>query len=226
MQSVLPQVDLRVPRLLPAALLALAATVCTADREAFVLVAADLRLWESWRLLTCHLAHLGPEHLLLNLVPYPFIAAYAPLGRRTLVLALACSLTVWIAKPDISSYGGLSGVLHGVVADAALLRATKARSARQVGIHAAVLLVVVGKVIAEVVTGSTLLSPGIELGGVPVPIAHLGGVLGAILLFSYAKVRSAVGASGDAMAEAAAAYASRDSHVSRLPDRSDAHAGR
>jgi len=79
-----------------------------------------------WRLFTCHVVHLGWAHLALN------VAALLALGflfgkdvRRPAVwIAAACavSLGILLLRPRIEYYVGLSGVLHGLFAAAAVRR--------------------------------------------------------------------------------------------------------
>jgi rhomboid family GlyGly-CTERM serine protease len=79
-------------------------------------------LSEPWRLLTAHLVHLDLQHLLLNLAGLGLIwvltgaewkARYWTGGA--LFVALAIGLGLFLV-PDIGSYVGLSGVLHGLMA--------------------------------------------------------------------------------------------------------------
>lgn len=74
-----------------------------------------------WRILTGHLVHTNGYHALLNLAGLWIIAALFELNARpsvwlllTLVMALISSLGFWWFKPEMSSYVGFSGVLHGL----------------------------------------------------------------------------------------------------------------
>ncbi len=78
---------------------------------------------EIWRLLSGHLVHLGPAHLLLNLMGFVLIwiligrvfniAQWLAIGA---VITLGIDLGFWIFEPQLEWYVGLSGVLHGVLA--------------------------------------------------------------------------------------------------------------
>ena len=80
-----------------------------------------------WRLLTGNLVHLGWSHLLLNLAGLGLI--WALLGQAlsprawaitSIVCALGVSLGILWLNPNITWYVGMSGVLHGYFAAAAL----------------------------------------------------------------------------------------------------------
>lgn len=115
---------------LPLALALLAIAVMVGGR--------DLRLWlrfdreailhgEVWRLATAHLAHLGWQHLALNLAGLGLIwllfgRAYT-MAQWFVVLAvsmLGVSLGVLALLPAVHWYVGLSGVLHGLFVAGAL----------------------------------------------------------------------------------------------------------
>ncbi len=72
-----------------------------------------------WRLLTCHLVHLGWSHLLLNLTAGALVAAVLrsfAFARVLLPAALGVGLGLLLLSPGVGWYVGLSGVLHGLLA--------------------------------------------------------------------------------------------------------------
>lgn len=78
---------------------------------------------EWWRLLTGNLAHLGPRHLLLNLIGVALIAVLggrALAGARGFALAVGSmfgvGLGLLVCTPEVAWYVGLSGALHGLLA--------------------------------------------------------------------------------------------------------------
>jgi rhomboid family GlyGly-CTERM serine protease len=80
------------------------------------------------RILTAHLAHLDTRHLAFNLLGLMVIAELLledwrlpDLLSLLLVSALGTSLLLWIGEPGLRWYVGMSGVLHGLWAGAALL---------------------------------------------------------------------------------------------------------
>lgn len=115
----------------PVLALALVATLAALGgdlvRDALRYERGALEAGEGWRLLTAHIVHLGWGHLAMNL---------AALGLIRLIVADAFSTADWIAaavvsavgidlglyvfSPGVDWYVGLSGVLHGLIAAAAL----------------------------------------------------------------------------------------------------------
>ncbi len=80
-----------------------------------------------WRLLSAHLVHLGPSHLLMNLAGLWLVwllVGPALSARNWLILLLADALTTGMAllilNPQLGWYVGLSGVLHGLLVAGAI----------------------------------------------------------------------------------------------------------
>ena len=139
---------------------------------------------EVWRLLTGHLVHLGPTHLVLNAIGTMLVAALvgthlrpaAWVGTWTLS-ALAIGLGLWWGRPDLAWYVGLSGVLHGLLA-AGTLAALADRRERPFA--ALVLIAIVAKLGWEQWHGA-LPGTAAVAGGAVVVDAHLFGALGGAL---------------------------------------------
>jgi rhomboid family GlyGly-CTERM serine protease len=145
------------------------------DREA---IAAN----EFWRLVTGHIVHLNPGHLVLNVAGFALVwvlvgGRYRPLGW-CLVIAFTVAVMdagFWFLDPELAWYVGLSGLLHG------LLMAGTVDRLREAPIEAAVLaLFVIGKLAWEQYAGPL---PGSEAsaGGPVVVNAHLYGAIAGTL---------------------------------------------
>jgi rhomboid family GlyGly-CTERM serine protease len=83
---------------------------------------------EPWRLLTGHLVHANWRHAALNALAWfalarLYAAELAPARQAALLVAcaLATSLLLWLAAPQVTWYRGLSGALHGLCAAGAVL---------------------------------------------------------------------------------------------------------
>lgn len=135
---------------------------------------------ELWRLLTGHLAHLGPGHLGLNLagllllwvVLRPVLGLADWLGAGFVGL-LAIDAGLYWLEPGIAWYVGLSGLLHG------LWSAGAGAAWRRDRIAGSVLWgLLVGKLAWEQLAGPVPLSAGV---GPVVVEAHLYGALGGVL---------------------------------------------
>lgn len=82
---------------------------------------------EWWRLLGAHLVHFDRSHLLMNLAGLVLLwwlfvrdARWRDWAIAGLVSALTIDAGLWFLEPDLGWYVGLSGVLHGWWAAAAL----------------------------------------------------------------------------------------------------------
>ena len=134
---------------------------------------------EWWRLISAHLVHLSIEHNLLNcaglaLLWMLFAREYSP--RRWLGI-LACSMlmidaALWFLRPAIEWYLGASGVLHGALAAGAIALYRRADA-----LGAALVLLLVVKLIYEQHSGASAFAAGLPL----VPDAHLFGALGGLV---------------------------------------------
>lgn len=128
-----------------------------------------------WRLLTCHLVHLGPRHLAGNLLALAavwtvFSRELARGGWRiALITAAGIGLGLHWLQPGLARYVGLSGVWHGLLAAGAVAAWGKRRT---VTLAAAGLLA--AKLVYEQWAGPL---PGSEalVGGTVAVAAHLYG---------------------------------------------------
>ena len=76
---------------------------------------------EYWRFITGHFVHVGPEHLVVNLLGAVFIlmlnwrwmASRSGLAA-TLFLAIWVSTGLWFLNPEVKGYSGFSGILYGL----------------------------------------------------------------------------------------------------------------
>jgi rhomboid family GlyGly-CTERM serine protease len=90
---------------------------------------AAIAAGESWRLLTAHFVHLSFRHAALDLggllLLWALFARDLSPGRWAIVILTAAAVIdygLWFRDPRITWYLGLSGVLHGVLAAAAVVR--------------------------------------------------------------------------------------------------------
>ena len=92
-------------------------------REALSYLRPAIAEGEYWRLATGHLAHLGWSHLILNLAGLAlvwYIVGAAFEMRRWLMITattvIGMDIGFWVLEPQLLSYVGLSGLLHGLLA--------------------------------------------------------------------------------------------------------------
>jgi OmpA-OmpF porin, OOP family len=105
-----------VPKILVLCLLALAAFF-SMNHQALWFDSVLITQGEYWRLLTCHLVHSSPMHLVLNLAVLASVMPFLSLrrdGRFVIVSALLIGVGLWMTLDPRYSYGGLSGVLYAL----------------------------------------------------------------------------------------------------------------
>ena len=90
---------------------------------------AALSEGDYWRLLSAHLVHLSPRHLLMNLLALWLVSelicktlSSTQWISLSVVSALGISLSLWLLQPQLHWYAGLSGVLHGLWSGGAAYR--------------------------------------------------------------------------------------------------------
>jgi rhomboid family GlyGly-CTERM serine protease len=152
-------------------------------RETLEYERAALARYQGWRLISAHLVHLGWRHALLNctgltLLWMLFAREFPP--RRWLWIALLAAASIdaglWVLLPAVDWYLGASGVLHGAWAAGAC-----AMYRRGDGIGAALLLLLIVKLLYEQQSGASLLDGALPLVGAAHLYGTLGGVIGAVL---------------------------------------------
>lgn len=143
---------------------------------------AGLAAGEWWRLVSGHLVHLGPSHMLLNvaalLLLWWLVGSSLTVAGWCLVIAASLAsidLGLWFLDPALSWYVGLSGLLHGLFAAGLVARR------RSAPVEALVLgTLLAAKLLFEQIAGPL---PGSETsaGGAVVVNAHLYGAAGGLV---------------------------------------------
>ena len=178
-------------------LLAPSVLVWLADGGAAALLDWQPALWrdQPWRVWSAAWVHLSPLHLGANLAGGALVLALGWAARVPPRAALAWSLA-WplthlalLAWPELTHYGGLSGVLHaGTAAVAVTLAKRRARAERRVGW--AILAVLAVKLLSEAPWRGALAQPaGWDIA--VVPWAHAAGALTGALLAALLVGRGA-----------------------------------
>jgi len=140
---------------------------------------SGLEAGELWRLITGHLVHLGPSHMVMNVIALAVLAlVLGPLlrGRDWIWIGLAAALAIdgglYWANPSVLWYVGLSGVLHGFWAGACTFGLARRRPEA-----VPLTLLLAGKLGYEAFVGPVPLTGEIAAGPV-VTAAHAWGALG------------------------------------------------
>ncbi len=145
---------------------------------------------EVWRLVTGHFVHCSLNHLFWDAAAFTVLAivgVHKDFKRFVFVTVLAVpviSLAVLILCPEIEIYRGLSGLdtaLYAYLVLYNLYEAMTDRNRMSTVLYLLLLAGLLGKNIWEVCTGNVLFcNPD---GYVPVPIAHLAGMLTGFMVF-------------------------------------------
>lgn len=161
-----------------------------AGREWLSYFRPGLAQGEYWRLLTGHFAHLGVSHLVLNLAGLGLVWALVGeslTGPAWLVVTAASiagiDIGLWFMDPQVTSYVGLSGLLHGLLA-AGIVAALPARRVDTFVLAA----VVLGKLVYEQLVGPL---PGSEdaSGGAVIVNAHAYGAVAGTIAGAIISIR-------------------------------------
>lgn len=148
---------------------------------------ADILAGQVWRLWTGHLVHYTPNHLLWDLAVFLPAGAWlewiAPRGTRWFYLLTppAISLLLFWLEPTLGRYAGLSGVATGLVVLLALVQLRR-DSHEPPWFWLGVLALVAVKIIVESVAHTPLVVR-FDAGVRTVPLAHVGGILCALIAF-------------------------------------------
>jgi rhomboid family GlyGly-CTERM serine protease len=207
----------RIPLIAPAlALTAVAIHALLGAPDYLVFERGGLAPLDLARLFTCHLTHWSWEHLLWDAAVFALVGSWCErIDRRAFAIflataAVAIPIIVLAAIPELDSYAGLSGIDVGAVILAVTISLFRRESpvprssmrgrargqvSRKPGVtppprQAVALglmgLAVVAKVVYELLAGRTVMFDA-DAGFVPVPLAHLVGVVVGLVV-AFAKV--------------------------------------
>lgn len=166
--------------------LLIAETFGRAGRVALQFDHAQIADGQWWRLLTGSFVHLGWYHLMLNEIGLAVLVMLCPQPlplkiwlRRLFIICVGMALCLYFLVPDLTTYVGMSGTIHGLFVLGLLPQALK-----RDWIAGACLAYLLGKLGWEIVTG-TPVSDAHAIGGHVVTEAHL---YGSIIAFVYGLV--------------------------------------
>lgn len=138
-----------------------------------------------WRLATGHFVHFGSRHLIYDITAFGF-GAWIIESRGTrgfcgllLVMSIVIGVVLFITKPGMAFYGGLSGLVCGFVVFIALEGKNDAGTERL--FSALLLAAVVSKIAWEAVTGIPVLPYRAQMPFVPIWESHAVGALVALV---------------------------------------------
>jgi rhomboid family GlyGly-CTERM serine protease len=181
---------------------------------------------EWWRVISGHWVHWSGGHLAWDVGAFVLLGLWCEQrGRGRFVTcvtaaALAIPIGLWWLCPELSRYGGLSGIdsaLFVLLVCELFAEALRERSGFSLAVSGVLLLGFAGKIAFEVASGEALFAADLGAGVVPVPWAHLvGAAVGlACLLFqlfvaTFGSLRLLTVRLSDDEGEVAAQYAVAD----------------
>jgi rhomboid family GlyGly-CTERM serine protease len=142
---------------------------------------AAIEAGQLWRLLTGHWTHWSPQHLFWDVATFASLGALAERRGRagflgcTLAAALAISGGLWLLRPDVVAYRGLSGIdaaMFGAVATGMLRDAARSGRRGAAAVALAALAALGLKLAWELATGSALFVDAGAAGFQSLPLAH------------------------------------------------------
>jgi len=147
---------------------------------------------ELWRVVTGNLVHHSASHFVYDVVPFLIAGTLMEIQqlRYSAALYLASAALIgaalYLGKPEIIVFGGLSGVVTAAVMFLCLHGLDETGAWRWLCL--AVLACLVAKIGAEMALGSSFLFTTEPQNFVPVPESHVVGAAAALLLFLWTKL--------------------------------------
>lgn len=155
---------------------------------------------EIWRLVTGHAVHFSPSHAGWNIALFAVAGAWLERAHRARYLwligvtVLASSLWFLAAMPEMTRYGGLSGVVSAMVVFLSLSEMRRGGFARAIWVT--ILLLFAAKIGYEIVIGAALFAAP---GATPFQVAPAAHIIGAAVAVVASSRHIAAGFSGRAL---------------------------
>ena len=124
-----------------------------------------------WRMVTCHLVHWSAEHLFYDGVCFAIIASMLPAWKTLACLAISArvvAIAVTLAYPEMTAYGGLSGVNCALFVVWAFQIAKQSKT-----IGGMALVAIIAKTLFEIQAGHTFFVTNTFI---PANMAHVAGI--------------------------------------------------
>ncbi len=128
-----------------------------------------------WRMVTCHLVHWSAEHLFYDGICFAIIASMLPVWKTLACLAISAhvvSIAVTLAYPEMTAYGGLSGVNCALFVVWAFQIAKQSKT-----IGGLALAAIISKTLFEIQAGHTFFVTNTFI---PANMAHVAGIVAGV----------------------------------------------
>ena len=146
---------------------------------------------EVWRFFSCHLVHFTETHLAYNLLAFGVAGwiierrSYFHFVSLNVLMGLAISISLFILKPAMIYYGGLSGMACGSIFYWALLGAEEPGPLKTICKLMIFFLPV--KITMEIFNNASILPYSGQPEFVPMPASHIAGTAVALLFYIGVK---------------------------------------
>jgi rhomboid family GlyGly-CTERM serine protease len=146
---------------------------------------------EVWRLLSSHFVHFNDTHLAYNMLAFGVAGwiverkSYLHFAILYVLMALVISSSLFILKPTMSYYGGLSGMACGSIFYCALLGVGEPGHWRT--ISKLIIFFLPIKIALEVYNSASILPYWGQQPFVTMPISHITGIIVALLFYVAVK---------------------------------------
>ena len=147
---------------------------------------------ELWRLVTGHWVHFSASHLLCDVVVIGITAwlmesrGYRYFPALCFLSALSISLVMLVSLPDMTYYGGLSGIAMAGVVYLALHGSREVQPWR--GVCLGLLLLSVGKLAFDASIGDFAMIDVEDDSVRPVPLSHLTGAVSGVVVYLWSAM--------------------------------------
>ncbi|MEA2011905.1 MAG: rhombosortase [Verrucomicrobiota bacterium] len=145
-----------------------------------------------WRLITGHFTHFSVNHLVWDLVVFVSLGIACSVKDMkkfvTVVILspLIISIIIWFVRPDIQFYRGLSGIDSALFTLFALniMKESLKQGKKDFSFFMGIIMIlsITSKTIFEYISVETLFTSSANF--IPLPLAHLAGIISALLIFN------------------------------------------
>ncbi len=142
---------------------------------------------EFWRFFTCHFVHFSNTHLAYNLFAFGIAVyiiekkRYADFYLLYLCSAFAISVSLFILKPAMALYGGLSGIACGSLYYCALMGVKETPAWQRISFLTLIFIPL--KIAVEFYNSASILPYGEHQSFISMPASHIIGCLAAVLFY-------------------------------------------
>ena len=148
---------------------------------------------EIWRIFTCHFVHFSNTHLAYNIFAFGIVGyiiekkKYPNFCLLYFCLAFSISISLFVLKPNMLFFGGLSGIVCGALYYCALMGIKESQTLKRISFLIVTFLPI--KIAAEIYTNASILPYWEHQSFIPMQTSHIIGCLVAALFYLSKNIR-------------------------------------